>query len=528
MQNDTKSFDKEDKGQFKGGRNKRNNYKGKKGSKNGQQNKGSSNNRSSSGNSGFSSGASLFNTDQLMIDAARTSFYNPLGTPIHNVFDQSVFNNAVPGICGLYYVPTPGAIFDVNSAVNVSAKKTLAYIRSTLSTNITFAAPDLMMYFLAMDSILSAYSYCVRLIGLQNMYSSMNRYYPKELFNAMGIAIDSTTDWTNFRVWLNRFAYRASQLYVPANISLCIRHMWMNSSIYVDSPNAKAQTYIFIPRYLYKWDPDTDTHGTRLIPVRVPSAQEPSTLTGWAALEDIQDYCDDLLDALLLDVNDVSDISGLILRAFGADKCISLNTITEDFRIAPTFDPTILEQINNATICGEFDPATSGTITQNEFDAMSVEYKTFCPADWSLRHMEKDVILNSFNENPTSDEVFVATRFTARGDVDTTTETNALLQEFGTEFIEFAKIFSINSAGVGVAVISSSITEFAGCLETLAATSCFSNFPMLFSAVKTASGTPDKITGIITDIMNYTQISPRDLGRIHESAQISLFKSPTD
>lgn len=380
-------------------------------------------------------------TDQIARDAGQFSFNNPLGMPNYGVINSGA--SCFPGVCALWYAPTVGDTSQATSAINLQGKKLISFLRSKVSNKLGFAAADILMYLIAMDSMYSFYSYCVRLYGMHFAYMSMNRYYPQTLFKALGVNADATSDWNKFRTWLNTWAYQLSQVYVPSSISYFARHMWMNANVYLDAPDAKAQSYIFTPEYLYKWNSTASANGTCLIPTAMPTAAADG-----ASLTAIMYFGETLLTELLEDV-DIGELSGLVLRAFGEGNCIKLSTIPEDFSIAPVYNPEVMPQIHNATLCGSIrrgtDPTTafrSAIVLQTEVDTLSAYYEaeTSTLGAHTTEHLRWKRILDLESVTPTVDEVFIATRLMVGGTFDTENQNINLLQTFGTEVLTKAEI----------------------------------------------------------------------------------------
>lgn len=468
--------------------------------------------------------ASWYKVDnQLLKDAARASFNNALGMTVSGVVDTDSFH--FPGVAAIVYAPTIGEATEANSASNIAAKRLMAFLRSKVSTKLGFSAADAMMYLLALDGMYSFHSYCVRLYGLHRSYISINRYYPDTLFKAMGLKVDSTTDWNEFRTWLNRWSYKLSQLYIPSAITYFDRHKWMNSNVYFDAPDPKAQSFIFVPSALYKWDGTTNPNGTQLVLTPLPVQPNENGIPG-GTLAQLQAFGDSLLENLLQDL-DISELSGLILRAYGEGSCRKMETVAEDYMLAPVFNAEVLNQVHNATICGPIDKVSSGTITQTEYDTLAVSYSTVVDSNVVLRHLSKNVLIDLPMQNPTEDDLFVATRLIARGLVDEVTGSAAELTNYGTEVVE--KIIIYGRTAINI-ISSSCITASSGGSDDLvqvAKASAFSSFPILFAArMQSGEMTSDIIDDVISNIANYTVLTDSELEKIHSAAALSLFSIP--
>lgn len=458
--------------------------------------------------------------EQLFKDAGQFSFNNPLGAIVPKVVENTNFR--FPGVAAILYAPTIGEASDATSPVNLQAKKLISFLRSKVSNKLDFAAADAMMYLLAMDGMYSFYAFCVRLYGLHNAYMGMNRYYPNALFEAMGVTANSTDDWNSFRTWINTWAYQLSQVFVPSSITYFQRHMWMNSNVYLDAADSKSQTYVFSPEYIYKWDGTTSTNGTKLAMTKFPRGEiiANGQVVGTTNLTSLMNQGNELLTSLLED-KDIGELSGLILRAFGEGNCIKLSTISEDFAIAPVFNPEVMTQIHNATICGSLKTTNGAAdITQTEYDTLSVNYHV---TDTNgVSHLRYNRLLDLDTPSPSINDTFVATRLQVTGKLANEQGTEAELTAFGSEIVTQIILYSVGShATISTACLPQTPTG----LTLVETASQFRSFPYMYRTV--TQGTTITPKGIIGDVSNYTTLSDDDLTKIHSAATMSLFAIPT-
>lgn len=464
-------------------------------------------------------------TDQIVKDAGQFSFNNPLGITLDNIVDSARAEalDVIPGVAAILYSPTLGDSSDVTSPVNLQAKKLISFLQSQVSANLKMSAADAMMYLVAMDNMYSFYSFCVRLYGIHYSYISMNRYYPSALIKAMGVDASPRSDWNKFRAWLNTWAYQLSQLYVPATMTYFQRHMWMNANIYLDAPDAKSQSYVFVPTHMYKWDGSTDEYGTKLVYTPLPNV----TGAGSATLEDFMEFGDTLLGDLLQDI-DIANISGLILRAFGDNNCIKMNTIPEDFMVSPVYNTEVLSQIHNATICGPVYSglAGNGDITQTINDTLSVSYVTNNNDTSSLRHLIKNRLLDLKTPSPTIDDTFIATRLMACGSLVGGNNNLVTLDTYGTEIVTKIVLHTYKNGVIEeTSLASSCVSQSVDTAGTIVGqTMAFDDFPLLFSV--TVENSFPFITAILGNINNYTIMTKDDLKKIHSASTIALFDIP--
>lgn len=461
--------------------------------------------------------------EQILRDAGQFSFNNPLGAIVPHITDSTSYR--FPGVASILYTPTIGEASDSTSPVNLQAKKLISFLRSKVSNKLDFAAPDIIMYLLAMDSMYSYYAFCVRLYGIHNAYLGMNRYYPEALYEALGVSANATSDWNRFRTWINTWAYQLSQVFVPASITYFQRHMWMNSNVYLDSPDSKAQTYVFSPEYYYKWEGTTDPHGTKLKLTPFPRGQiVDGQVISTKSLDDLMSDGNAMLNNLVSD-KDIGELSGLVLRAFGEPNCLKLSTISEDFSIPPVYNPEVMTQIHNATICGSLVTTSGlGDITQDEFDNLSVTYKTTSAN--GLRYLELDRLLDLEVPNPTIDDTFVATRLMACGVCTDSKKISCTLTQIGSEVV--TKVILIRQGEFTILESAAILDNDVAGLKKAAKASAFRSFPYVYVCTPDADTTkPSKVVDLIGDVSNYTTLSNQDVSKIHSAATMSLFAIPT-
>lgn len=136
-------------------------------------------------------------TPQLLRDAASLSFNNALGAVVQefntqynvsgevNVTLASTINR-LPGIIRFRYAPVPGVANDYTSPVNLAAQNQYTFIRHANSGAKNYDAPDLMLYFMAINSIYNMINLGKRAYGLAMTYDQRNYYLPKGIVEAAG------------------------------------------------------------------------------------------------------------------------------------------------------------------------------------------------------------------------------------------------------------------------------------------------------------------------------------------------------
>ena len=286
---------------------------------------------------------SWYTSSPSLVKAAGSfPFSNNIGTQINtswSYINKNYSSTAVPGIITFPYVPVIGGASEANSPVNIAMRSLYTYVRHVNSGHANYDAPDLMLYVLAMDAAYSHYAHVVRAYGLLRTYSAVNRYLPKALLENIGFDYDNLYgQMANLNYWLNSYAYKLGALCVPGSMSYVTRHFWLNSNVYTDAPDLKAQLYAFYPSCYYVYD---EMNG----PGKLTKKSYPTKMT----LDDIMRIGNEILDPILAS-EDLNIMSGDVLKAFGADKVIKISPISEAYTVQPMYNEEVLIQIENALV----------------------------------------------------------------------------------------------------------------------------------------------------------------------------------
>ena len=307
--------------------------------------------------------------EQLLRDSSSFPYSWPLGNKLNlGVNAPEVNKGSLPGVMAIWTTPTFGWSDNPNSPVNVAARNVYSFVRHANSGHANYDAPDLMLYMCAMDSIYSYLAFLKRVYGVISTYSYTNRYYPKAVVTAMTVDYDDIQrNLADFRGFINSFAVKVGSMCIPASMSYMAKHMWMYSGLYFDSDQDKAQTYLFVPNNLYRYALDQDgagmlegfsfaeyytTHGT--------TDNDPSYIN----FEGLRKIADDMLDPILRS-EDMNIMSGDILKAFGPGGIYKVEGIGETYTVLPSYEPEVLDQIQNLTLVGLFKYAGHENMTQD-------------------------------------------------------------------------------------------------------------------------------------------------------------------
>lgn len=519
---------------------------------------------------------------QLAKDASKFPFSTPLGKTVDmlgmakrvgelNPEDPNIAKwtvtgtgNGPSGILAIKWMPTLGQSTNENSPVNIVARELYGYVRHANSGAKNYDAPDLMMYVLAMDSIYSFYANMVRVYGIMRLYSGMNRYYPKALVQALGWNFDDVSkNLAQFRWTINQFAYKLTSLYVPAGIDYFTRHIWMNSGVYTDSNNVKAQTYVFKQDRYYRYEASSDTDYRAVLKCIKPTQEYFTVGTAEA-------FMNSLIDPVLAD-EDMNIMSGDMLKAFGPQKLFTVNPIAEDYVVIPTFQPEVLIQVQNLTVFGEpyeksvFATKQTGAdviqiINEHTFTPGIYQSIEWQPYDYSLQSHDDKSYLNRYSimlsnrvmsipsDDPTSDDMLVATRLTNVATTFAVVEDSSwynghvptwYTDVLSTEVVMDLEITSVNKYGTYVTTdITNDFFELnrpGGNTNTeadkLALLAAFNFNPGLkIISYDSSEGTAHNkwyLHGSLQQTENFTVVENQDLGRLHETALMSLVYVPS-
>lgn len=420
---------------------------------------------------------------QMLHDAASVSYNQPIGTTLHynelvsdpgwttssgvpltNYLDIPNSAKSVPGVMALVTGICPGLSKDYRSPINLAAQNIYTFVRKANSGATNYAPEDLMMYMFALDSAYSCWNFLKRAYGMMCEFSQHNWYQPKTFIESCGIDYyDLNNNLADFRLFLNVTAARLSSFCVPSTMPIFIRHSWLFSNVWLDSNNAKAQSYIFVPLYFYQYSESTNPKGGELVAkpwsswisasTDYPSHMKPTLLS----LSQVKAYMNSLID-VLYQSEDIGTMSGDILKAYGEGGLFKLTPVAEDYSVKPVYNEEVLNQIHNATILnnsyhngGTAAGSTSVfNITQNP-DTLTINWD---PTFASNPTNKIGTLINMPWENVTEANTMVGTRLactyqstTDQNDATGTTPfaTKAKFTSVGTEFVWNAFIGFMNS-----------------------------------------------------------------------------------
>lgn len=464
---------------------------------------------------------------QLLNDCAKLSFNNPLGSIVELTPEGdetktfNTYRRTIPGILCLHTAPTIGRVSTWTDPVNIAARNVYSYVRHANSGHANYDASDLMMYLLSADSVFSGIALMMRTYGLLRTYSVYNRYYPQAVIEACGFDFNSfMKNMANFRYYINQYIVKAGTLCIPANMTYFIRHVQLYGNVYLDEANDKAQTYLFSPRVLYRYDIGTSQDGPQLYP---------ETLNLGAGAMDFDSFTnimDSILNSIL--VNETMNImAGDILKAYGSNNLWHVNTMPEDYIIAPVYNAEMLAQIHNATILnvGVNEIKSSWIIKQDLTEGRNRGCLVCKPQlDMDNTMSNSQTLFSRFIDSDIADPdpnfVMEATRLQCTGHTGTG-ESKVDLDGMGSEVVVTAHYVTYTYV--------SSTGEWKKEQYTIsqaadpAALSVFSKCPILYKVDPLSA---KSIIGMYGSLNNYTIIHHSTLKKLHSTALISQFTVP--
>lgn len=377
------------------------------------------------------------------VDLRSAYFSYPFASPLGINFQSGnakLDQSAIPGVMAYYFVPTIGVTNSASDAVNVAAQRLYSYVRYANSGHANYDATDLMIYLLAMDSIEMYAEYLKRVYGMLLKYSKTNWYTPDSMLIANGVnPKDLQKHIPDLLGYIRLFIAKASALAVPANVSLNKRHAWMCRHMWVDNPNSsKAQTYMFVPSAFYRFMLDSTGAGklaqTDFINPEMVNVGPKLTLK---TFDQLVKFGDQLLDSVIAQ-EDFGIMSGDIMKAFPNSYRI-IDDITQDWQVPFDYSAEVLSQIENATVYSsvsgidvtQVTPTPgegAGYLQSNPIVGMTLFFNgngssTMLTNSTALQPLFQAgylntarAMLNFHHENPTQDEVAVATRLMVRVD----------------------------------------------------------------------------------------------------------------
>lgn len=494
--------------------------------------------------------------DQLLRDAGSLSFNNPLGNTTRiselsefgsgiNYYTNAMLDKAIPGLMAIEYVPTIGPSTDNYSPINIAARSLFSNVRKVQSGRWNYEPADLMKYILALDSCYMMYAHLCRIYGAAKVYSVVNRYWPDAVLKASHVdRNDVIYHLSDLRYYINTLAHRLNTLCAPSGIKLFDRHFFMNVGIWKDADYDKAQLYMFVPRFIYKYEEMNTTNvPAELIPLKLDGSN--ATANNLYTVQDLINMTETLVNSLMAS-EDIGVISGDLYKAYGLGGSHALNSIDENFEVYPVFDPIVLSQIHNTRFLGGVDDDVTKhkiiELTSQDGQAGALVQTFDIPLVTNLQSpiqgiahvLDFDLDLDQINPGI----VMEGTRLTVLGTVYTDGQnvTRCNMDVYGSELPIRGIVYGFNNRNeiVEVSSVYSGSYNFNALYAMALATETFNMHPLIFGTQVTdetykittvdfvSAGAPP----IFFDINNYTIVGKTALRKLHEVAMLALLNMP--
>lgn len=292
---------------------------------------------------------SWYNRTPLFEDATNFNFNTKMGDPFNwpdsDLVDQEV-THSVPGVMRIDFIPGIGFARDSNSPVNRAFNSMYQAIYSRTSGALQIQQAELSLFVLAMSSIMLLVGCVKRAIGISQMYTSQNYYYPDVVLTAMGIDPASVKGLQNdVRQRINQVILNFNGMEVPDFVDVFKRHYTLCVNLWADEDSIEAQLYSFVPAGYYLY------HDTSL---PVPGYLEYKPLLTSGDTVDINvliDAAENCLESWRNSSN-FGLINGAIQRAYPQNTLVQLERVAWDYITVPVYDKVMLWQISNSSGVG--------------------------------------------------------------------------------------------------------------------------------------------------------------------------------
>lgn len=280
-------------------------------------------------------------------------------------------NNTKPigGIMTMRFIPTIGETSNLSDGINLGLISTFNKMRASTSGTQYYEAPDVGIYVVALGNVIAYYGMLCKIYGLMAEYSYDNAYLPEALLRTMGIDVRNLQmKPENFRGAINLFGHAISQFRLPTGFQYINRMVWMNSNVYKDAEPNNAQIYNFLQMSFYQLQEGITAHAMQYYYKKqiktvnadlwhlklVPAPWTPGGASVYGVdtsgssitADELISYGYALLDPIQQS-QDCKHISAGFEKAYS--DFVTVNPISELYRVSPLFEQSVLEQIENAT-----------------------------------------------------------------------------------------------------------------------------------------------------------------------------------
>lgn len=351
----------------------------------------------------------------------------------------------VPSVAAIQVVPTMGS--DDQGAITSAIDRLYANLRRANTGAINYTKTDLHKYLYNLDKAIIIDRYLRRAYGLLNKFSALDSRLPYAYFKAMGLDYDSFKDnMSDLRSWLNNNSTRLHTV-LAGKCDLFERRAWMFENIFKDGTTKKAQEYMFtIPESLKYWDWGNGKFSNVTIPLYTGGqvGRTYSQVIGF-----VKNFMDNLTSS-----NVVNLISAELIKAYGVEQSKDyFTTIPEDYTTQSYYNEEVLNEIQNAKLCGTLTDNTfvsgTGYIVEAPYVNTAGTFSTGNPT--YLEYISKNIV-NYYHDGIKLPELMVATRLSPRMFNDPN-DNYTHFSSFGTEIPEYVRfVVCTESAPLATAV----------------------------------------------------------------------------
>nr|AVX53706.1 putative capsid [Marmot picobirnavirus] len=512
----------------------------------------------------YASDASLARDSAAIPFSWATGTTSGLSVPEGNfVFDSAEAlackNFVSPGIMTMWLSPSIGEASTPASPINVAAASIYSYVRHANSGHSNYNATDLMLYLIAIGEVIAFSNFLIRAYGTAALVSNRNRYLPKMLLEAQRIdAEDLQNNLAQFRYGINLAMNKLSSFAVPANFTYYRRKGFLYSGIYTEGQSAKDQIYIYAPAGFLRFDSNAGSGPTDAFEGCLTYIQY--NTTGQRTLykaSDLLKMLNGLIDQIVMS-EDLNIMSGDILKAYGEGGIMKYGRLEPDFTMGLTYDTNVLEQMKNATILPECQPAAGSMVVKQD------PTKAYLVSNSTLREIAVDQansltgiaqtiagmkrILTTSSPDTSPELILEATRLMTGVllDKDTLGTSYTLIYATGTEIAVDCEILAANpnteaNGDYSIYKLQTFMTtRFGGDSDSveslmnkcvfLGLRSAFEYAPNLFllsvsQGVNDAPGTIRNMAKFIS-FNNYAIVAFDELYRMHEACFLNMLRVP--
>jgi hypothetical protein len=308
----------------------------------------------------------------------------------------------------------------------------------------------------------------------------------------------------------------------------------MYSNVYKDEDVSKSQFYVYTPAGVYKWAPTISAGGSGLSVENVAAKEDSSGRIN--ALDatnntyvNITATGNRLINALLGN-EDIGIMSGDILKAYGAENLWRLETIPEGYAVIPVFSEEVLSQIHNTEFASYMPTTKEGdtaglqgfTVFQdNTVGSGIIKQDLYFNGGY---HILYDKVLDFWKQDPTPEDVLVATRNTyvaERNDGDSKSLTrNVHLTSYGSEIAltGFILKYDVNGMLKVDQIWATDNVSYTTCAPDYI---CFNEPP-----VRIVCNTGGAVANLFGSFATYAPLTRANIKQLHESALLAMYGVP--